>query len=91
MALSQLQANIYNLDSVLEVSRRAPFMEVHRAGEYLSILHLFVVFLFHRPGRSVRTRDLSFLFIDEALLTNVPDTGSTKGVGAGRRERVSDK
>lgn len=62
-------------------------MEVHRAGEYLSILHLLVIFLFHRPGRSVRTRDLSFLFIDEALVTNVPDTGAQQRGGGGEERK----
>lgn len=69
-------------------------MEVKRAGEYLSFLRLFIIFLFHWFGRSVRTRTISFLFTDETLVTNAPDTGAQqrrKGGGEKGSQSVTNR
>ena len=47
-------------NSVLKVSRGMLFMEVHRAGGYLSTLCLSILLLLHGFGRSLKTRATAF-------------------------------
>ena len=59
--LTSLGRKLYSdLYSVLKVFREMLFMEIHRAGEYLSILCLSILLLLHCFGRSLRTRATAF-------------------------------
>lgn len=63
-SLTSLGRKLYSdLYSVLKVFREMLFMEIHRAGEYLSILCLSILLLLHCFGRSLRTRATAFLSV----------------------------